>query len=105
MTPPRAITIRLAEPRDAQAIGILSRDGLLGKRYCRRLLPLRRTPEGRRPAHTSSAAPVPPSALQLGPGALRRHLVNYRNGEAPLRLAPQVVVENVLAVAVEVRHV
>src|SRR6266436_2246910 len=26
MTPPRAITIRLAEPRDAQAIGMMSRD-------------------------------------------------------------------------------
>src|SRR2546425_3980363 len=26
MTPPRAITIRLAEPRDAQALGMMSRD-------------------------------------------------------------------------------
>src|SRR5438046_2205982 len=26
MTPPRAITVRLAEPRDAQAIGMMSRD-------------------------------------------------------------------------------
>src|SRR5947208_11071412 len=36
MTPPRAITIRLAEPRDAQAIGLMSRDFIeagLGWKY------------------------------------------------------------------------
>src|SRR5436853_2424806 len=36
MTPPRAITIRLAEPRDAQAVGMMSRDFIeagLGWKY------------------------------------------------------------------------
>src|SRR5437879_7243256 len=36
MTPPRAIAIRLAEPRDAQAIGMMSRDFIesgLGWKY------------------------------------------------------------------------
>src|SRR2546421_24408 len=131
---PRAITIRPAEPRDAQAIALMSRDFIeagRGWKYDARrarrairdraallprdgflrdgaragLLPQRRRPQGRGAAHAARAARARPGALHLAPAEnLGQHLRHDRKTDAQLRPVPHVVVEDVLAVAVEVLH-
>src|SRR5439155_1454235 len=121
MTPPRAITIRLAEPRDAQAIGMMSRDYVeagMGRKYdAARVLRAIRDRETlavvaceRGKSSTSRGAVTGFAIMELGDE--RAHLemlavrpAHRRLGIGQRRLAAHVVVGDVLAVAVEVLQV
>src|SRR2546428_51524 len=97
MTPPRAITIRLAEPRDAQAIGMMSRDFVeagLGWEYdaarVLRALPHRETPA--RGARESGKSGTPRGVVTgfaiMEFGGERAHFVLRAPGPVPYTWRP-----------------